>query len=203
MVGPLSAAKGRFLNPEEEASAHFLFPRIGRPTQMVDSGDAAWHASGMAGNYFANLFFHGFEFEGGAPGNYSEPLTENQIEWGIRVTRWLRETHNSPLIYVRRETLWEHNEVAATACPSGRIPWARLIKELEDDMDEATVQRMIDKAFERQNNSKWRLQQIADNLPDLNQHLRNIVNGLIRASGGSGIDYTDAKAVEAIKDKLS
>ncbi len=127
IVGSLAAAKNRFLNPAEEASAHFLFPRDGIPTQMVDSDDAAWHS----GNYLANLHFHGFEFEGGAPGNLSEPLTENQIEWGIKITRWLRDVHNSPQIYVRRETLWEHNEVQATACPSGRIPWERLISEME------------------------------------------------------------------------
>ena len=130
MVGSLVAAKHRFLNPAEEASAHFLFPRNGIPTQMVDSDDASWHS----GNYLANLYFHGFEFEGGAPGNLSEPLTENQIEWGIKITRWLRDVHGSPQIYVRRETLWEHNEVQATSCPSGRIPWERLIQELEDDM---------------------------------------------------------------------
>ncbi len=130
IVGTLAAAKWRFLNMSEEASAHFLFPQVGVPTQMVDSSDAAWHS----GNYLANLHFHGFEFEGGAPGNYSEPLTDNQVEWGIKVARWLRETHGSPQIYVRRETLWEHREVQATACPSGRIPWARLINEWEDDM---------------------------------------------------------------------
>ncbi len=139
IVGTLAAAKWRFLNMSEEASAHFLFPKIGAPTQMVDSDDAAWHS----GNYLANLHFHGFEFEGGAPGNYSEPLTDNQVEWGIKVTRWLRETHNSPKIYVRRETLWEHNEVQATSCPSGRIPWARLINEWEDDIDKAEVERIV------------------------------------------------------------
>ena len=130
MVGSLAAVKNRFLNPAEEASAHFLYPREGIPTQMVDSGDAAWHS----GNYLANLHFHGFEFEGGAYGNLSEPLTENQIEWGIKITRWLRDVHNTPKVYVRRETLWEHNEVQATSCPSGRIPWERLIQELEGDM---------------------------------------------------------------------
>ena len=136
MVGSLVAAKHRFLNPAEEASAHFLFPRDGVPTQMIDSEDVAWHS----GNYLANLHFHGFEFEGGAPGNLSEPLTENQIEWGIRITEWLRIAHRTPKIYIRRETLWEHREVQATSCPSGRIPWERLIQEMED--------KMTDKEFE-------------------------------------------------------
>ncbi len=199
IVGSLSAAKWRFLNPVEEASAHFLFPKIGRPTQMVDSGDAAWHS----GDYLSNLHFHGFEFEGGGPGNYSEPLTENQIEWGIKVTRWLRETHDSPQVYVRRETLWEHNEVAATACPSGRIPWVGLINELEDDMDEAAVKVLINKHVEA-SNSKVRFKQIADNLPVLNQHLTNVVNALINAKLKElGVEYTDEQAVKAVKDKLA
>ncbi len=139
MVGSLAAAKNRFLNPAEEASAHFLFPRDGIPTQMVDSDDVAWHS----GDHFSNLHFHGFEFEGGAPGNLSEPLTENQIEWGIKITRWLRDDHNSPQIYVRRETLWEHNEVQATACPSGRIPWERLIDELSEPIEEDDMSKHI------------------------------------------------------------
>ena len=141
MVGSLAAAKSRFVNPAEEVSAHFLFPRVGIPTQMVDSDDAAWHT----GNYLANLHFHGVEFEGGAPGNLSEPLTDNQIDWGVKITRWLRD--GRPKIYVRRETLWEHNEVKATACPSGRIPWARVISSLEDGMDEAAVRKMIEDAI--------------------------------------------------------
>jgi hypothetical protein len=120
-----------FQDPLSEVSAHFLYPKVGKPVQMVDSGDPAWHA----GNYLANLHYHGFEFEGGPPGNLSEPLTANQIAWGVKVTHWLRDVHNTPLIYVRRDTLWEHNEVKNTACPSGRIPWLRIIQALkEDDM---------------------------------------------------------------------
>jgi N-acetyl-anhydromuramyl-L-alanine amidase AmpD len=191
MVGSLVAAKHRFLNPAEEASAHFLFPRDGIPTQMVDSEDAAWHS----GNYLANLHFHGFEFEGGAPGNLSEPLTDNQIEWGIKITHWLRDVHNSPKIYVRRETLWEHNEVQATACPSGRIPWARLISSLEDDMDEATVRKIAKQEAE------FAVMVNNDNHGGFNQYNLELIERMIRNfSGGSG--YTDAQAVKAVKDKL-
>ena len=120
-----------FQNPATEVSAHFLFPKTGRPVQMVDSADPAWHS----GNYLANLHYHGFEFEGGPPGNLSEPLTANQVAWGVKVTHWLRKVHGTPSVYVRRDTLWEHNEVRNTACPSGRIPWAKVIAALkEDDM---------------------------------------------------------------------
>ncbi len=130
--GRQSVAIAMFQNPATELSAHFLFPKTGRPVQMVDSADPAWHA----GNYLANLHFHGFEFEGGPPGNLSEPLTANQLAWGVKVTHWLRDVHQTPLVYVRRDTLWEHNEVRNTACPSGRIPWTKVIAALkmEEDM---------------------------------------------------------------------
>ena len=200
MVGSLSAAKWRFLNPEAGASAHFLFPRLGRPTQMVDSSDAAWHS----GNYLSNLHFHGFEFEGGAPGNYSEPLTESQIAWGIKATRWLREAHNSPKIYVRRETLWEHNEVAATSCPSGRIPWARLITELEDDMGLTTE----DKEFilDQTRYLETRQNQHADVRKDEHAALVAKMDALQAKvdalEAGDGTAYTDEEAVKAVKAAL-
>lgn len=144
MVGSLNGAKARFLNPDEGASAHFLFPKVGIPTQMVDSADAAWHAGGeihddpIIGSgpdigSILNLHAHGFEFEGGPQGNLSEPLTENQISWGIAVTKWLRLAHGVRLIYVLRETLWQHNWVYATACPSNRIPWSTIIPALKED----------------------------------------------------------------------
>lgn len=128
-VGRQSVSIAMFQNPATEVSAHFLFPKVGRPVQMVDSNDPAWHAGG----FIANVYYHGFEFEGGAFGNLSEPLTTNQIAWGVKVTRWLRQVHKTPTRYVRRDTLWEHNEVKATACPSNRIPWAKVIAALEDD----------------------------------------------------------------------
>ncbi len=124
-----------FQDPALEIAAHFLYPKVGKPVQMVDSNDPAWHAGG----FIANVYYHGFEFEGGPPGNLSEPLTANQIAWGVRVTHWLRQVHKTPTRYVRKDTLWEHNEVKATACPSGRIPWTKVIAALgatveEDDM---------------------------------------------------------------------
>ncbi len=138
--GRQAVAIAMFQNPATEVSAHFLLPKVGKPVQMVDSDDAAWHTGGRVADdplpggpgigSFANLYFHGFEFEGGPPGNLSEPLTANQIDWGVRISRWLRDVHDARTIYVRRETLWEHNEVRATACPSGRIPWPTIISRL-------------------------------------------------------------------------
>lgn len=140
--GRQAVAIAMFQDPASEVSAHFLFPKVGKPVQMVDSADPAWHT----GNYLANLHYHGFEFEGGPPGNLSEPLTGNQVDWGVKVTHWLRDVHQTPLVYVRRDTLWEHNEVKNTACPSGRIPWAKVIvalKREDNDMDKAEVEAIV------------------------------------------------------------
>ncbi|KKL18470.1 hypothetical protein LCGC14_2475200 [marine sediment metagenome] len=127
--GRQSVSIGMFQDPALEVSAHFLIPKVGKPVQMVDSSDPAWHT----GNYLANLHYHGFEFEGGPPGNLSEPLTPSQIAWGVDLTHWFRQIHGTPLVYVRKDTLWEHNEVRNTACPSGRIPWTKVIAGLEED----------------------------------------------------------------------
>ncbi len=152
--GRQAVAIAMFQNPLLQVSAHFLFPKVGKPVQMVDSNDAAWHAAGHIKNdplpggpgvgSVANLFFHGFEFEGGPPGNLSEPLTANQVAWGVRVTLWLREAHKSRRIYVLKETEWQHNWVTATACPSGRIPWARILGMLKLPAEEDDMAKLIE-----------------------------------------------------------
>jgi N-acetyl-anhydromuramyl-L-alanine amidase AmpD len=159
-VGPQQAAIGRFLNAAEEASAHFLFPKVrGQPVvQMVDSADPAWHAGGtlkedpIAGGpgigTIANLFFHGFEFEGGGTGNYNEPLTDYQIEEAVSVCHWLEAIGEWPRVgvYVWRETLQQHRWVYPTACPSERINQAliaaRLSAQQEDDMTPAQEEEL-------------------------------------------------------------
>lgn len=194
-----------FKNPATEVSAHFVIPKVGKPVQVVDSSDSAWHT----GNYLANLHFHGFEFEGGPPGNLSEPLTDSQIAWGVKVTHWLRDVHGTPLIYVRRDTLWEHNEVKNTACPSGRIPWAQVIASLEDDEMELLNAKPSGRVYAMGVGKRhigptelaayrrmgYTLREVADadiaKIPD---------QPLVSSGGGGG--YTDADAVKAVKDKL-
>ncbi len=140
--GRQAVSIGMFQDPALEVSAQFLIPKVGKPVQMVDSNDAAWHT----GNYLANLHFHGFEFEGGPPGNLREPLTTSQIAWGVKITHWLRQVHGTPTRYVRKDTLWEHNEVRATACPSGRIPWVKVIGLLEIEEEEEDMAKLIKKS---------------------------------------------------------
>jgi hypothetical protein len=82
------------------------------------------------GNKVANLKYKGFEFEGGgywpsgAP-NFSEPWTEAQKATGARILKEALVDKGIPMI--RKQTLREHNEFFATACPSGRVPWVQIV----------------------------------------------------------------------------
>ena len=93
-----------------------------------------WHARG------GNTRNFGVENEGYA----GEPLTEHQIAKLARLTAWAQDVCGWGEL--RRagvgKNLWEHNEIGrqaspkyVTACPSGRIPWQRImIMAEEDDM---------------------------------------------------------------------
>ncbi len=129
MEGSLQAAFG-VLDGARQASWHFSISKAGQVYQHVDTDNIAW----TNGSYDANKLFWGIECEGVA----GEPVTDPQFDALLDVLRWLWATHGVAAPE-REETLWEHNQMtrfgsAATACPSGRIPWARLINEWEDDM---------------------------------------------------------------------
>ena len=124
-----------------DASWHFSVAQDGGVYQHVDTANIAW----TNGSQLANTKFWGIECEGGGS-NPGEPLTEPQYQALVGVVRWLWETHGLSR-YERQETLWEHNEMtrfgaSSTSCPSGRIPWQRLIADLEDGM--ATVKEITD-----------------------------------------------------------
>jgi N-acetyl-anhydromuramyl-L-alanine amidase AmpD len=133
MEGALEGALRRLdtpYDPENEytkASWHFSNPKSGLLLQHYETEAASWHAGPRA-----NPYYIGIEHEG----KVGEPLTEVQIANDVALLRWLAEEEKWPG-FVRGITLWEHNEFMATACPSGRIPWARIIAELEGDMTEA------------------------------------------------------------------
>lgn len=98
-------------------------------------------------NFFSN------ETEGVA----GEPLTDGQVANIVRQIRELSELRN----WVPERpsnaqdvgaTLYEHRECVRwgaepTACPSGRIPWERILRELEDDM--AAIQLVWNPDFQR------------------------------------------------------
>jgi N-acetyl-anhydromuramyl-L-alanine amidase AmpD len=127
MEGSLSAALGELDKPERRASWHFSNPKSGPLLQHYETELPTWHAG-----YEANCAYIGIEHEGKA----GEPLTEVQIANDVGLLRWLAQQEGWPG-FTRHVTLWEHNEFSPTACPSGRIPWARIIADLEDTMTEA------------------------------------------------------------------
>lgn len=112
--GPLSKSWTVTLLKSGETWQHY-------PIQAI-----CWHAGGP----LANERYVGIECEGGAIGNESEPLTTPQLDSLVRVLAdlmafegWARPA--------RGETLFEHNQFFATACPSGRIPWDVIIPRLQ------------------------------------------------------------------------
>lgn len=97
-----------------------------------------WHAGDTDddGGVRANIALVGIEHLG----TVGHPLTPYQIDMTTRISRWQAEQFGRlqlaryPTLGPNVWTLAEHNEVSdePTACPSGRIPWAEIIK--EDDM---------------------------------------------------------------------
>ena len=97
--------------------------------------------------------------------------------------------------------LWHRQPQDSTA--HAKVGWWAHNPELylgqeDDDMDEDAVQRMIAAAFMEQNTSKWRLQQIANLMPSMNEHLRNIVRDIIKDTvvPGTGLKRGDKVTLE-------
>ena len=139
LAGALSVLDG-----PRQASWHFFLADTGHVYQHVDTDQIAW----TNGAYDANKLWWGIECEGVA----GEALTEPQFASLVTLILWLWATHQVGA-FVRQETLWEHREMtrfgsAYTSCPSGRIPWVRLITELEEDMGMTAEEKsLVDTLF--------------------------------------------------------
>lgn len=89
-----------------------------------------------------------------------------------------------------------HRRWGGTSCPGDRwqgwVPTLAGIAEefrQEDDMDEATVRRIVAEMLSRHSSDSARFKQIADNQPDLNQLCRDIIKQMIRqGSGGQSLE---------------
>lgn len=123
MEGSYLSARRRMEDPGQTASWHFSILKSGEVAQHYPLEYITWH-----GGMTANFFHVGIEHEGVA----GEPLTEAQYQGTLAISHALRTM--CPTIGRqppdRRINLREHNEFMATACPSGRIPWDRLIGDL-------------------------------------------------------------------------
>lgn len=137
-------ADGSF-TPNAAASVHGWVEQDGRVYQHYPFTASCW----ASGNRIPNTRGIAFEHAGGPPSNLSEPLTPEQVDADVRILKELAVWAQRPAGYWQRnpdarpagKTLWEHNEMvafgsAATACPSGRVPWDTILKRLatEDDM---------------------------------------------------------------------
>ena len=189
MEGSLQAGFG-VLDGPRQASWHFSISKTGEVYQHVDTENIAW----TNGGFDANRLFWGIECEGVE----GEPLTEPQFDALLGVVRWLWDTHDVGA-FVRQETAWEHLEMtqfgsAPTACPSNRIPWERLISSLEDDMDEATVQRIA------KGEADFAVKVNRDNQPGFNEAQMDLIRQMIGAQAGGGLSEAQARAVA--KDEI-
>lgn len=145
-VGSAANAFRRFSAPGT-ASTHFMIHKTGRIDQYVDTADTA-HANGVrnrlggpdprvlwlpdyykAGTPSPNRVTLSVEMEGGAEPNVTEPLTAPQYGALRRLTRSVFRKEGLGTAQ-RHVNLLEHNQISATACPSGRIPWNRLIPDV-------------------------------------------------------------------------
>lgn len=102
------------------ASVQFILYRDGTLRQMYPVTASTWTSGGRQ----ANTSYWAIEAEGGGPGNYGEPLTEEATSSFLRLC-YEFEKH-SGIMLVPHQNLFGHSEVArmygyaSTACPSGR-----------------------------------------------------------------------------------
>lgn len=111
-----------------------------------------WHGADTDadGGVRANIDLIGVEHLGVA----GHPLTEYQIQATVDFNRWAAAQFGLATFsrYPKQDgwTMAEHNEVSNTytACPSSRIPWAEVMKRLQEDdvtpQDLAAIKAMLE-----------------------------------------------------------
>jgi hypothetical protein len=128
-----SLAGGYSVLDDESTDAHGTYVAASWTFSIAKSGTVFQHyaldqSPFHAGSKAQNLRLIGVEHEGGPPGNLVEPLTEPQLAASIALARWVAQQGGFRLSRdAATRTLFEHRELAATLCPSGRIPWDRLL----------------------------------------------------------------------------
>lgn len=130
--------------PDERASWGATNLKDGRFVQHFPIYAQTW----TSGSAYPNNNLFAFENEGVA----GEPLTDKQTANVVRVIReisdlqgWIPRRPASPSD--KAATLYEHRECnrwgsAATACPSGRIDWAKIMTALQED-DMAAIAELM------------------------------------------------------------
>lgn len=119
------------LDSTEQVSWQYTIAYDGTVYAHYPLSAICWHA----GSARWNIDTVGIEHEGGPLSNVSEPLTPAQFNATVRLTEWIAEQFGRTGKYGRYPAnaqwwLLEHNQVKATACPSGRIPWVEILEAL-------------------------------------------------------------------------
>lgn len=122
MEGSIAAALVELDRADRQASWHFSVQANGLVQQHYPLTASPWHA----GSYTQNIRLVGIEHEGRA----GEPLTGPQETASVALVRWIAAEAGWSL--ERHTRLLEHNEVYATACPSGRIDWSKYVPAAEE-----------------------------------------------------------------------
>lgn len=126
------------LDGPRTASWHFTIG-LDRCEQHYPIDAYCWHAGDVDddGAVAANIDLVGIEHLGVA----GQPLTPYQIDMTAKISRWCAEQFGLDAFarYPTQDGVWtlvEHREVSdvPTSCPSGRIPWDRIIVALEAPM---------------------------------------------------------------------
>lgn len=126
---------------DQPAWANGQLNRVAPPTVplVVD-----WYRRGVNPNWFTVSIEH----EGFA----GELLTEAQVQNDIALGIWLESSG----LKLSLETFFGHGEISATACPSGRIPFARILNAIhslpkqEDDMTPDEVREIVRKVVQEE-----------------------------------------------------
>jgi len=138
--GGLNPLFGELDRLDRRASWHFSIGYDGVVYQHYPLEAITWHC-GVAGDrsldtsLIGNATLIGEEHEGGGPNHPGEPLTGVQERASIALSRAIREIcpHVGAAPPALRQNLWEHNWLSQTSCPSGRIPWDRILAALQED----------------------------------------------------------------------
>ena len=137
-LGVLASALG-VLDGPRTVSWHFTACKDGRIFEHYDLASACWHAGRKA----ANLSLVGVEHEGVA----GEVVSGVQLQASADLVRWVAAQEGwTPTRGLVGRTLFEHNELNATSCPSHRIPWPDLMALVEGPPQEPPMsdQQKID-----------------------------------------------------------
>ena len=216
--GPMGALLGAIMHATRQASWTFSIGQDGRIVQHYPFESITWHC-GTKGDLDTstvtkgNVALLGKEHAGVA----GQPIVGAQEDASVRITNFVRE-HSlaGAKPPAKRVNLFEHNWVTPnTACPSGRVNWARYINKIakEEDMLNAEDKTWISTETWRIVLQLLRLGTTGDKnqamkgwSDDLIARLTRIEAGMGGGDGGGYAGITDeelAKIAEAVNDETA